>query len=196
MSVVVGIKDKDSVWVGCDSQVSMGYTKDTLKLNHKIWKVTKDSDIVMGVVGSVRDLNILSTTDDWIDDLTKCKNEVNYKYIVRNLVTKIFSELKEFGRVKDKDGISSIESNVIFAHKDKLFHIQWDGSVLESNDIIADGSGYRLCLGAWNSLKDKNIPMKEKLVQVIKAACESDLYVNYPIVIMNTKTNEIEIIEE
>ena len=32
MSVVVAIKDGDSVWVGCDSQVTSGYTKATLKL--------------------------------------------------------------------------------------------------------------------------------------------------------------------
>jgi len=62
------------------------------------------------------------------------------------------------------------------------------------DDILADGSGYRLCLGAWNGLKDKDIPIKEKLITTIKAACENDLYVNYPIIIMNTKDDEIEII--
>ena len=38
--------------------------------------------------------------------------------------------------------------------------------------------------------------IKDKLVQVIKSACESDLYVNYPIIIMNTKDKEVEIIEK
>lgn len=196
MSVVVAIKDKDTVWVGCDSQVTTGNTKGTLKLNKKIWKPEKEESIVMGVVGSVRDLDILSTEEDWIEEITKMKDELNYKYIVRKIVPKIFKTLGNFGRLKIDKGIESIESNVTFAYKDKLFKIYDDGSVLESDDIIADGSGYRLCLGSWNSLKDRDIPIKDKLVQVIKAACESDLYVNYPIVLMNTKTEEVEIIEK
>lgn len=196
MSVIVAIKDKDTVWVGCDSQVTMGYTKDTLRLNKKIWKPEKETGVVMGVVGSLRDLNILSTEEKWIDELEELKNEINYKYIVRKLVKKIFDVLNDFGRMKDNNGIKSIESNIIFAYKDKLFSIQGDGAVIESEDIVADGSGYRLCLGAWNSLRDKNIPVKDKLVKVIKAACENDLYVNYPIIIMNTKNDEVEIIDK
>lgn len=197
MSVVVAIKEGDTVWMGCDSQVSMGYTKDTLKLNHKIWKPKEESDVVMGLVGTLRDCNILSTVDKWINELPRLKDEIDFKYIVRKLVTKIYSELEEFGRVRKRDGISSIESNIVFAYKDKLFSIQGDGAVTESVDIIADGSGYRLCLGAWSSIKNKeDMTIKEKLVATIKAACESDLYVNYPIVIMNTKTDEVEVIDQ
>ena len=196
MSVVVAIKDKNCVWVGCDSQITTGYTKSTFTLNTKIWRPEKEENVVMGIVGTVRDLNILSTEDEWIDELTKIKNEVNYKYIVRTVVPKIFKTLGEFGRLRNDNGIQSIESNIIFTYKDKLFSINGDGSVIESDDIIADGSGYRLCLGAWNSIKEKDIPIKEKLVSVIKAACENDLYVNYPIIIMNTKDNNVEVISK
>jgi len=71
-----------------------------------------------------------------------------------------------------------------------------NGGVIEIEDILVDGSGSRLCLGTWNGLKDnKEMSVRDKLVQVIKSACESDLYVGYPIIIMNTKDKEIEIIE-
>lgn len=196
MSVVVAIKDGDKILMGCDSQVTLGSTKYTLKSPMKIWKLEDDKEIVMGLVGDVRDANILSTATGWIGELVKLKNEVNFKYIVRNVVPKIFKELDDFGRVQTKDGIQSIKSNIIFAHKDKAYSIYSDGCVLEMDEIIADGSGYSLCLGAWNELRDKDIPIKEKLVQVIKSACESDLYVNYPIVIMNTKDDEIDVIEK
>lgn len=196
MSVVVAIKDGDRVLVGCDSQITQGYVKLSLKPQMKIWKPEDDKEIVMGLVGDVRDENILSTADGWIDELTKLKNTVNFKYIVRNIVPKIFKELGNFGRLKYKDSMQSIESNVIFAYKDKAFIIECDGCVLEMNEILVTGSGKSLCLGAWNGLKDKNMPIKEKLIQVIKSACENDLYVNYPIIIMNTKDDEIEIIEK
>jgi len=45
-------------------------------------------------------------------------------------------------------------------------------------------------------LKDnKEMSIRDKLVQVVKSACESDLYVNYPIIIMNTMDKEVEIID-
>ena len=62
-------------------------------------------------------------------------------------------------------------------------------------DILVNGSGYSLCLGAWDSIKDENIPVQEKLIRVIKAACEKNLFINYPIIIMNTKNNNVDIIE-
>lgn len=195
MSVVVAIKDNDKIWVGCDSQVTAGYTKSTLKSQMKIWRVSDDDELIMGLVGDLRDANILSTAEEWIEELPKLKNEVNFKYIVRKIVPRIFRELNTFGRMRQKDNIQSIESGVIFAYKDNAFQIDSDGCVNEIDDVLIMGSGNRLCLGAWNRLKDKDVPAKDKLIEVIKSACESDLYVNYPIIIMNTKDKEVEIIE-
>jgi ATP-dependent protease HslVU (ClpYQ) peptidase subunit len=194
LSVVVAIKEGDTIWMGCDSQVTQGYTKRTLESMKKIWKPEKEKDVLMGVVGAVRDLNILSIEEEWIEELIKMKNEVNYKYIIKKIIPKIFTTLSDSGRLYNKDGVKFIESNIVFAYQDKMFSIHGDGAVMESEDIIVDGSGRRLCLGAWNSIKDKDFSIKEKLVEVVKSACESDLYVNYPIVIMNTKNDEVEII--
>lgn len=197
MSVVVAIKDKDRIWMGCDSQVSSGYTKSTLTSQRKIWRDSKEDELVMGLVGSLRDLNILSTAEDWLEELPKLKDEINFKYIVRNVVPKIFKELNNFGRMRQKDNIQSIESDVIFAYKNNAFQIEADGCVVKIDDILITGSGYRLGLGAWENLKKNNeLSIKEKLIEVIKACCENDLYVYYPIVIMNTKDKEIDIIEK
>ena len=197
MSVVVAIKDGDKIWVGCDSQVTSGYTKSTLKSQRKMWRASDDDELIMGVVGVFRDANILSTADSWIKELPKIKNEINFKYVVREVVPKIFSELDNFGRMKLSNNIKSIDSNVLFAYKDNAYSIEMNGGVIEIEDILVDGSGSRLCLGTWNGLKDnKEMSTKDKLVQVIKSACESDLYVGYPIIVMNTKDKEIEIIEK
>ena len=197
MSVVVAIKDNDKIWVGCDSQTTSGYTKSTLKSQRKMWRASDDDELIMGIVGYLRDVNILSTAEGWIEELPKLKNEINFKYIVRKVVPKIFTELDNFGRMNLINGIKSIDSNVIFAHKDNAFCINMDGCVTEIDDILVDGSGSRLCLGAWNGIKDnKEMSIKDKLVQVIKSACESDLYVGYPIIIMNTKDKELDIIEK
>jgi len=198
MSVVVAIKDNDRVWVGCDSQVTRSRTtKGTLTNDqNKIWKPSDDKNIVMGLVGSLRDANILSTATDWLDELAVLKNEIDYKYIVRKLVPKIFKELEEFNRVETDKGIKYFCSEVIFAYKNEVYEIEEDGTVVCTDDILATGSGYQSCLGAWRGLKDKDMSIKEKLIECVKASCEDNLYVNYPIVIMNTLNDEVEIIEK
>jgi len=131
MSVVVAIKDNDKIWVGCDSQVTYGYTKSTLKSQRKIWRVEDEDNLVMGLVGVCRDMDILSTTEDWIEELPKLKNEVNFKYIVRKIVPKIFSELNKFGRMETKNGQWFIDSSVTFAYKDNAYQIGHNGEVME-----------------------------------------------------------------
>jgi len=197
MSVVAIIKDKDRVWVGCDSQVSFAGTKWTLKNQHKIWKPSDDKEIVMGGVGYLRDINILSTTTNWIDELTKLKNGVNFKHIVRNIVPKLFKELEEFNRIETKNGIKSMDSSFAFTYKNSAFVIDGDGCVIEVDDINIIGSGFRFGLGLWENIKNsENMSIKEKLIEVVKSCCENDLHVYYPIVIMNTKDDKIEIINK
>jgi len=197
MSVVVAIKDNDKIWIGCDSQVTYGYTKSTLKSQRKIWRVEDENNLIIGLVGVCRDMDILSTTEDWIEELPKLKNEVNFKYIVRKVVPKIFSELNKFGRMETKNGQWFIDSSVTFAYKNNAYQIGHNGEVMEIDDILISGSGRTLGIGAWNNLKDnKEMSIRDKLVQVVKSACESDLYVNYPIIIMNTMNKEVEVIEK
>ncbi len=196
MSVVVAIKDNDRVWVGCDSQVTRGgWTKESLEGCYKIWKPSDDCNIVMGGVGVLRDINILSTATDWVDELAKHKG-VDDKYIIRTVVPKIYKELEDYGRLKIRDGIKSMESAFIFAYKEKAYEIAGDGAVIEKDDMLIEGSGYIAGMGAWDRIKNEDIPAKEKVIQVIKASCNVDLYVNYPIVIMNTKDDEVEIIDK
>ena len=195
MSVVVAIKDNDRVWVGCDSQITRGdWSKEELKGYHKIWKPSDDSQIVMGGVGYPRDINILSTTTEWVDELTKLKNSVDLKYIIRSVVPKAFKELEDLGRLQNKDGIKSMKSSFLFAYKDQVYEISVDGCVICHDDIAAIGSGYVECLGAWDIVKNAQMTAKEKLIHILRASCQINLYVNYPIIIMNSLDGEVETI--
>lgn len=199
MSVVVAIKENDRVWMACDSQVSMGWsTKLTLtnSNNYKICRPEKEKETLIGVVGDLKLQNIIRIQDEFIDELTKLKNEFNFKYVVKEIVPKIFklshdNQLVE--KVKDQPTYY-FNGGLTFAHKDKLFSISSDGSVIEIDDYCADGSGFRFSLGYLNSCTDKS--KKDAIVKAVKSACETDMFVNYPIIVMNTKDEEVIIIEK
>ncbi len=194
MSVVVAIKDKDKVWVGCDSQFSYGYAKGTLsnKNNYKIFKPSNESDVIIGLCGYVRDANILSCVDEYIEEITKLKDEVNFKYIVTKVVPKIFNILKENKRIiEKKDELEEMGSELIFVYRDGIYQINSDGCVIEIDDYVAIGSGARVAMGYLNQHSDNP---KDAVAKAIKSTCTTDLYVNYPIILMNTKDDKIEII--
>ena len=69
MSVVVAVRDEDKIWLATDSQVTAGWTKSLLLSQHS-FKIFKGRNKVnIGGVGSLRDLNIISTSDvDFISE--------------------------------------------------------------------------------------------------------------------------------
>lgn len=197
MSVVVAVKDKEtnSVWVGCDSQASCGNLKRILtnKSNYKIFKPNKDDNLIIGVVGILRDANILYCVDNYIDELTMLKNEVDFKYVVTKIVPKLQSILKENKIISEKDGIiGDMNNQIILAYKDKIFEICNDFCVVEHDECSVIGSGFEFSLGSLS--ENKNISYKEQVINAIKASCKHDLYVNHPIILMNTMTDDTIII--
>ncbi len=203
MSVVIAVKDGDRVLVAADSQFSRGDSKGLLlnPASMKVWRPTGHTNVVMGGAGALRDLNILSTRDQWYDPLLDDANKtLDFKFAVRELVPEIMNELTAFGRTSsDRNGSFGMDSTFIFARKDNFFRIDSDGAVTESvgdGDAEAVGSGAVVTMAAFNVLRDiKEIDLEEKLIRAVSQACEDDLYVNYPIIIMDTTSEDVQVFD-
>lgn len=201
MSVVVGIVLEDKVIMGCDSQVSTSWTKRTLtnKNNFKIFKPEKNPDVLLGVCGSCRDANILKCIDEYIDELEYLKGDVDFKYVVNKIVPNLFNILRENGRILETNekGIKTLpymEVELLFSYKNQLYKISPDGCVIQIDDYAAIGSGADNAIGFLNTVDDKNMN-DLAVIKSIESACKTDLYVNYPIIIMNTKNDKVEILK-
>jgi len=200
MSVVVAIKDEDRVWMACDSQVSRGWNKSTLTNmnNYKIMKPKDEPNTLVGIVGSLKYQNALKVQDSFINELTRLKGKFDFKDMVKNVVPKLFSVAKEYqtsNKIKDQDGYM-LDSNVLFAHKDKLFNVCFDGSVTEVDDFACIGSGEEYSIGYMNQYNDDCDDKREAIINAVRSACKSELHVNYPIIVSNTLDGEFIIIEK
>jgi len=202
MSVVAAIKDNDRVYIACDSQASTNYTKRTLtnKNNYKIFKPKDDPDIIIGMVGDLRDLNIVYCIESFIDELTKLKDEVDFRYIVKEVVPKLIYNFRENNRIR-KPQMGELEyyfnGQIIFIYKNTIYCIDSYGSVTEVDDYCAIGSGANFTMGYLNESKNNiHEGKQESLIKAIKSACKSDLYVNYPIIVKNTYDDSTIIIGE
>jgi len=196
MSVIVAIKEKGKVYFGCDSQVSNSRSKFTLtnSNNFKIWKMKKFESIAMvGGVGSLRDINIIRVESELIDELSFYKDIIDFDYVVSRVVPKMFEILAKYERLsKDSDCIKYMNSSYLISIKSNIYEIGMDGSVIEVDDYTAIGSGQDIALGSLNtSLK---LSPKERIIKAIQASCKTNLYVNYPIVITSTDSDEVTLI--
>ena len=88
-----------------------------------------------------------------------------------------------------------MESKYLFAFKDKLFIIGFDGSVIEVDDYIAIGSGESESIGSLLTTNSDEDP-ETRIIKAIKASAAHDIYVDYPIVLSNTKDLEFKVILE
>ena len=196
MSVVVAIKKEDKIYIGSDSQVTRGGTRRTLNNpnNYKIWKVRGVDNCLMAHVGNVRDANVIRLIDGLVTDYDAYKNNVDYEYVVKSIVPDIVNALKARGFVKDEPYLDHMDSCFLFAFQNQLYMINTDGCVIEIDDYVAIGSGSDQAIGSLLSTEDE--PSKTRIIKAIKASAASDIYVDYPIILSDTKDTEFEVINE
>lgn len=196
MSVVVAIKKDNKVYIGADSQVTRGGTRATLKNpnNYKIWKVKNVDNCLMAHVGVVRDANVVRLMDNLVTEYNVFKNHVDYEFVVKKVVPDIFSELKEYGYLKDDKYVEQMDSKYLFVFRDQLYVINNDGCVLEVDDYIAIGSGEDQAIGSLLSTEGEKPEVR--IIKAIKSSAASDIYVDYPIILTDSEKTEFEIISE
>lgn len=195
MSVVVAIKQNGRVYMGCDSQVTSGGSRNTLKNpnNYKIWKVDDIPNSVMGSVGMLRDACVVRVMHG-----LKPKKDVsviNYKYVVNVLFPKITQYLRDIKfYALNNEKVEFLESTFMFANKDKLFVLGLDYSVIEIEDYHAIGSGSPEAIGSLISTEGED--PETRIIKAIKASATHDLYVNYPIILTNTHDKKFKVLSQ
>lgn len=197
MSVVVAIKKDGVVYLGSDSQVTRGGTRTSLTNpnNFKIWKVKGVDNCLMGHVGLLREACVIRVMENLVREIDVIHDEVNFEYVVTRVVPKIIDELKEFNYVEIEGKFKNMESKYLFAFKDKLFIIGYDASVIEVDDYVAMGSGESESIGSLLTTNNDEDP-ETRIIKAIKASAAHDIYVDYPIVLSNTKDLEFKVILE
>ena len=194
MSVVVAIKKDGVVYLGSDSQVTRGGTRTSLTNpnNFKIWKVKGVDNCLIGHVGLLREACVIRVMENLLREIDVIHDEVNFQYVVTRVVPKIIDELKEFNYIETEGKFKNMESKYLFAFKDKLFIIGFDGSVIEVDDYIAMGSGESESIGSLLTTNSDEDP-ETRIIKAIKASAAHDIYVDYPIVLSNTKDLEFKV---
>lgn len=196
MSVIVGIIHEGTVYLGSDSQITRGGTKKNHRHpnNLKIWHPDGKENILIGSSGLIKGMNIIKTISGLVDYQTLFEGTLNYQYVIKNISKKIMDTMEEAKLIDSKEYKPVMSNDFLFASNDELYEIGTDGAVIQVDDFTAIGSGSVEAIGSLFSTV-KETP-RERIIKAIESAISNDIYVGYPIVIMNTKNQNIEVIDK
>ena len=148
----------------------------------------------MGSVGSIRDSCAIRVMGSLVREIDTIHGDVDFDYIVNRIEPMIRDELKGHEFIEKDKPYSSMDSRFIFAFKDKLFTLEY-GAVIEHSNYVAIGSGECEAIGSLLS-SDENESPKDKIIKAIKSSAAHDIYVDYPIILSDTKYTKFEIIKD
>lgn len=158
MSVVVAIKEKDRVVVGCDTRMSSDETySDSYEARPKAIKLLNGT--IIAVVGNVGLLEIVK------NEVAKLQR-INRETISSRIVLPLFEKLRgtPFFNCHELDG------SILIAERDTAYIISPIGTVEEINHFNAIGSGKLAALGSLFVTINSNIETEKKVKIAIEAA--------------------------
>lgn len=193
MTCIVGFIENGVTYIGSDSLGSNGYSGKVYK-GGKVFHIDNKNDIISGYTSSYRMGQLLKHSSGLFDKLSLIENSVNERYMVNNFIPRIQDLFKSGGYQTDKSGQKG-GGVFLLGFKDRLYKIQEDYSVLETDDEYdACGSGEDFALGALSAIKDLKLNPKERMRIALNAASKFSVGVSPPFYMVNTSTNETEML--
>jgi ATP-dependent protease HslVU (ClpYQ) peptidase subunit len=187
MSVIVAVKENGVVYMGADTQTTIGRRKQ-IGLNETAFKIHRlENGILVGFCGRVAaKQTILSLQDLFVLD----KNgQLTKKHIVNQIVPKLVDKMEQIG---DEER-GSLDVSIILAYKDKLYRITSSLSVICLNDHGKAGAGAYFV--DYYLQERKDLPVKDRIVKSLMASAKRCDSVCGPYVLIDTKNLEYEIID-
>lgn len=191
MSLVVAYKKDGIVYMGADTQSSIGSTIDRT-LNESGFKITRlPNGMLIGVCGRVKGHQKIIAQKKWFDipeDETFDK-----RYIVKNIVPELSTIMKDIKDDKDSSN-SSMEVRVLIAWQGQMFVIARHFEVFECDRYAAIGAGDDYSRYELAQIKDDD-DINEGLLKALRMGSMFDSSVSAPYILIDTKDKEYKIVE-
>ena len=187
MSVIVAVKDGDTIYMGADSQTSSGSNKIHY-LNATGYKIRRlDNGILVGFCGSV----VASQTILAIQNVFTLDEDGKFtkKHIVREIIPKLVDKMEQIGDTSS----GSLEVSILLVYKDQMYKITSRLNVIHLNQVACIGAGdYYVNYYLFERL---DLTVRERILKsLIESAKRSDS-VGGPYVLIDSKNLEYEVID-
>lgn len=190
MTCIVGFIEKGTTWMGGDSLGSNGFNGSVNK-HPKVFHSKDNKEIIMGYTSSFRMGQLLMFGKDLFDELSLVQNKIDYEYMVTKFIPNIQNLFAKGGYEKVNNSVKS-SGEFLLGHKDRLYKVQSNYSVLESSDNYnACGGGEYFAVGALKAMEDIDLTPIERIHKALQAASKFCVGVSAPFHIINSENDEI-----
>jgi len=171
-TTIVGVVGKDCVILGADKRVTLAGRLVVDKRFNKILQVNEN--IIVAMAGTVSDAQLLTKylrANLKLNELRRNKKN-DIKESVNFLANILYSAARQF--------IPAIVGFLVAGRDEKgvhLYEVGIDGSIIEYEDYIADGSGMMYATGTFEANYKKNMTSQESVklaVQAVNSAMQRD----------------------
>lgn len=194
MSLVIAVRDGDRVFFAADTQTTKGKRKrcNVSETNLKIARMP--NGILLGHAGLVRNANVLSTHNDWFENIGE--GDLTKEILVKDIIPKLINEMIERDYLdKEEKDYPKMQGSFLIAQGNQLYHIKSNFSVWRIHDFAMIGSGSDSSNAVLFSA-DEGKTIKEKMLLSLKQAAYFDTAVDKPFVFIDTHDLQYEIMEE
>jgi ATP-dependent protease HslVU (ClpYQ) peptidase subunit len=187
MTCIVGLTENGIIYMGGDSASCVDCSIQIIKSP----KVFKKGDLLLGVSGSPRLQDVLKYNFDFPEDVTLEPLE----YLNRDFVPSLRECLSENGVLGVENEIESSESWILVGYKERLFIIEANFHVAESNKSYdAVGCGASEAMGALHALESIDeicdtswLTPSLKIKIALETSAEFNCHVRGPFVAIDSK---------
>ncbi len=183
MTAIVGIVDKDKVWMGADRLGVNGYLMTWNKATDKVFKT---GPFVIGCCGYPRVSQLVKYKLGLKDDPRKEAHE----FMCVDFVDKMRTVLNDNGaKIIDKNEDSvSVGSWLLISFRGQLYEVQPNFQVEQRTEPYdAIGCGAELALGSLHESSRSKLKPKERIIRALKCAENFSAGVRGPFKVISTK---------
>ena len=183
-------KETNSTFVACDSQSTLSHYRNDQKERNNMLKFFRQEALTVACCGNLRTANVLEYTE--LTEPVYIYEDLSHKQVVTEIVPKMFKALEDANNIVKVDGLSYMQGDFIVTNGKNIFNISGDGAVTQHEEFCCSGSGCIIADGAWNIIKDNTeLNTLQKIIHIMMATLEKDIYTAYPIKIMNVFMDDV-----
>tara|TARA_Y100000310_G_scaffold344051_1_gene454807 strand:- start:6791 stop:7447 length:657 start_codon:yes stop_codon:yes gene_type:complete len=173
-TTTVGIKCGDGIVLAADKRATLGGRIISNKTVDKVFPITDNIALTMaGVVSDAQLITKLIKAELRLKKVRTAK-ETNVKETANLLGSIVYQNIRKLSPIM---GITGFLLGGVDDSGFHLYDVGVDGSLLEHEDYVTDGSGFMMAYGVMDTLYDKGMKVNEGIklaVQAISAAMQRD----------------------
>ena len=195
MSVVIGYKKGDVIYMATDTRTFVGDVKknDLCECNFKIQKMS--NGMLVGISCEKKERQVLFGNAQEIFTLDK-NQKLTRKHIATKIVPKIMQLLEQEDLlIKKEDDLPWVKATVLLAYQDVMYEICQDFSILRYEDYQADGNIVAYYAQYVVSNIKPTDDVNEKLIEALDVVAQNSQLVGRPYLLIDTKDQKYTLVE-